>query len=63
MSIERPVSCTGRAGAPCSGCLRFTTQAKPFEALALPEVLDGKCGDYLPGRRPVAPRETTAGAA
>lgn len=62
MKVYRPVSCTGLAGAPCTACLRFTQQATPYEALAMPELRDGKCSDYIPGRRPVVPRPAPAAA-
>ena len=54
----RPVPCLGIAlgnRPPCTGCLRLVTSIDADQVRIRPEVSDGKCADFIAGRRPVAP--------
>jgi len=65
VSVYRPVPCLGIALGnlpPCTGCLRLVASIDAGQAWIKPEVSDGKCEDFIAGRRPVAPVRVTAPA-
>ncbi|MGO4222109.1 hypothetical protein AB4Y64_09695 [Lysobacter sp. TAF61] len=64
MRTYRPLPCLGIAlgnVAPCTGCLRLVPSIDADQARIKPAASDGKCSDFIAGRRAIEPvRVTTA---
>jgi hypothetical protein len=51
MTTGRPNPCPGRGLEQCSRCLRFNERPMPFQTVVQPELVDGRCTDYLEAER------------